>query len=618
MDQSSKDGDITLPKILGENQSFREKIKNWNIGNFGANEENPNSSADPGNVTITGSDNASEGMEVSETEAQKAQREADAILQEVEAIVNDDDEAKKSEEAPAKEDDTPAKGDAAKNDEPPEVTLTTDDDEDDEERLREKALGSIGKKSKKRGRENSQEATSVDQLVAKARSEAEAKRAMLEQQAMKSRRIMLYLPEKGANFKDIMTDFNCAIDKAYNDGVYKGQYRSLLMEREARWDRDNKMGQIYPAAGSDVQWFMKILNEILERVPVLSHLYLFRDFVAEWDIAILLLNGSALVSMGYDRERVLVYLERNLGEIAKLDRDAWRLISISQPRVIKRKLEEGAVYYDAEGKRLVCEKAGKYDALTGNALTTLHVRSSLAAKIKSKGNVIPFQHGPVKVKWGNPDIIFKQELGESANTTPLGPGPGAGKGLGASTSAEGTESANGESRPRKFVEKPQYQDPNKVHLGWAAGRREEKEEKLEDIVTEFIDYEAHWEQTGRTELEATISKFKYLLENPNDEDDISVKSYRTEAGGASAASTSGLTKGQKKNLAIKKKTLCEKAKRLRLKRITKLGEFKDRLVLCYCPIKKINDRDELLANIERDVTQLRSTIEGNGVVMEYE
>ena len=71
----------------------------------------------------------------------------------------------------------------------------------------------------------------------------------------------------------------------------------------------------------------------------------------------------------------------------------------------------------------------------------------------------------------------------------------------------------------------------------------------DDVVQEFMDYEAQWE---------TIDTFKYLLEKPTNEDDISVKSYQPEAG-ATKAFTAGLSIGQKKNLAIKKKTLCEKA-----------------------------------------------------------
>ena len=64
----------------------------------------------------------------------------------------------------------------------------------------------------------------------------------------------------------------------------------------------------------------------------LFHLYLYQDFVKEWDVAILLLSGSALVSLEYDRAKVGAYLKRNLGELAGLPDSSWRLISISQPR----------------------------------------------------------------------------------------------------------------------------------------------------------------------------------------------------------------------------------------------------------------------------------------------
>ena len=39
--------------------------------------------------------------------------------------------------------------------------------------------------------------------MAKARSEAKGKPALLEHQAMKSHMMMLYVPEKGSNFKDM-------------------------------------------------------------------------------------------------------------------------------------------------------------------------------------------------------------------------------------------------------------------------------------------------------------------------------------------------------------------------------------------------------------------------------
>ena len=397
-----------------------------------------------------------------------------------------------------------------------------------------------------------------------------------------------------------MTAFNCKTERAYEDGSFKGEYRALKMEREAKWDRDNKVGQIYPAPGADARWLTETLNEVLKDVTAETYLYLYRDFVIEWDIAILLLNGSALIIFEYDREKVLAYLERNMGEIAKIKREDWRLISISQPRVIKRKLKVGETYFDEEGKKHVCEEAGQYKAKTGNALTTLHVRRELAEMIKKKGGVIPFQHGPVKVKWGDPEIVFSKDLYPSSNETPLGPNP----------------KPKAAPKERKFVEKPEYRDPNKIHLSWA-DRNEDEEEQYEEIVDEYTNFELEWEQHGKNELTDMIDKFKYLLENPTDDDDISVKSYRTDAGSVKG-STAGLTKGQKKNLAIKKKTLCDKARKIRQKRVTRLEQFRERIAMCYCPLRQINERDELLVNIETDITLHHSRIEGNGVVMEHD
>ena len=583
-----------LPKILGDDQDFQEKIKNWDIGVFGPrNGTNEEKEDNPGDITIPGDEShESDKMEFedAETESQRAAEKADEIINEA-----------------TKE---PSKSPGV-NDEPPEYTLT-DDDDDDEVRLRKEALKTIPENSKKRPREGAGQ-LDANEILAKARSEAATKKAMLEQEAMKGRRILLYLPERGANFRDIMTALNCRVEKTYNEGLYKGLYKTLRMEREARWDRDNKVGQIYPGPSSDAQWILKSLNEVLKDVKVEAYPYLYRDFIVDWEVAILLLNGSALVDMQYDRTKVLDYLERNMGDIAKINREDWRLISISQPRVIKRKVKAGEVYFDEEGVKHTCETAGKYMARTGNALTTLHMRATLATTIKTKGSVIPFLHGPVRVKWGDPEVVFKKDLQASVNTTPLGPGPGA------SSEGSGAPATAGAPawKPRKFVEKPEYQDPNKLHLAWAE-RSEDKEEQYEEIVKEFTDHEALWEQAGKEELRSTIEKFKYLLENPLDEDDISVKSYRTEAGAPAKASTAGLTKGQKKNLAIKKKTLCEKARKIRTKRVTKLEEYKERLATCYCPIRLANEREDLLTSIQTDIILHNSMMEGDGVIMEHD
>ena len=61
--------------------------------------------------------------------------------------------------------------------------------------LRRKALASVeAKGGKKRQREPTGEGSSVEDLVAKARAEAKAKKTMLEHEAIKGRRILLYLP----------------------------------------------------------------------------------------------------------------------------------------------------------------------------------------------------------------------------------------------------------------------------------------------------------------------------------------------------------------------------------------------------------------------------------------
>ena len=557
-----KDPKDALPK---EKSTLQEKIKSWDIGLFAQKKpqlEDPNS-------TITEDDL----MDTSEQEA-GAQAKADAIMNESDEMHDATSEVEKDE----------ADNTAAVDDTDVDAGGTNED----EATLRKKALKTM---NKKRTREKTQEEINIEEALAKTKSEAAAKRAMIEIEATKSRRMLLYLPVKGANFKDIMTKWNCRVEDAYTSGEYKGMYKSLVLEREAQWDRGNKVGQIYPVAGADTNWLMKTLSEILDTFqhddkPVESYLYLYRDFIAEWDVAILLLNGSALVEMEYDREKVLSYLERNMGEVARLKRDSWRLISISQPRIGQIKLKKGKMYFDPKGKKMFADKEGFYEATLGNALTTLHMTKKVGDEIRAKGSVISFQHGPVKVKWGNPEVVFKNDFGNSANATPLGPG--------------------------------KEKDKNKPKpSGDLSGIADPRNGNYEIYKMEFDEYEAKWEQSLKPQLNTLVSKFKYLIQNPLDEDDVSVVSCQTDISTRTAGSTKGLSKGQKKNLMLKKKSLCKRAYQMRQERIDKLNGYRWKLSESYCPIARHDERNQVLVDIAAELKfQFERASDPDSVTME--
>ena len=556
---SSKDPKDILPK---EKSTFQEKIKSWDISLLAQKKplQDPNS-------TIT----EEELMDTTEQDAVQAK--ADAILNESDEMHDAASEIEKAEDA----------ADAAEAAEGGADANEADDNgnNEDEATLRKKALKTM---SKKRTREKTQDEINIEEALAKTKSEAAAKRAMIEMEATKSRRMLLYLPVKGANFKDIMTKWNCRVEDAYSNGEYKGMYKSLVLEREAQWDRGNKVGQIYQVAGADTTWLMKTLTEILDKTPVESYLYLYRDFIAEWDVAILLLNGSALVEMKYDREKVLSYLERNMGEVARLKRDSWRLISISQPRIGQVKLKKGKMYFDPEGKKMFADKEGLYEATLGNALTTLHIQRKVADEIRAKGGSISFQHGPVKIKWGNPEVVFKSDFGSSANATPLGPG--------------------------KEKEKPK---PNK-NLADVADPRNGN---YEIYKMAFDEYEAKWEQSLKPQLNTLVSKFKYLIENPLDEDDVSVVSCKTDISTRTAGSAKGLSKGQKKNLMLKKKSLCKRAYQMRQDRIDSLNNHRWKLSESYCPIALHDERNQTIVDIEAELKhQFERAGDPDSVIME--
>ena len=134
---------------------------------------------------------------------------------------------------------------------------------------------------------------------------------------------------------------------------------------------------------------------------------------------------------------------------------------------------------------------------------------------------------------------------------------------------------------------------------------------------QFDEYEARWEQTLKPQLNTLVTKFGYLIENPLDEDDVSVVSCRTDVTTKSTSSTKGLSKGQKKNLTLKKKALCERAYKMRHNRIDALNNHRWKLTESYCPIALHDQRDQVVIDIAAELKHQFSRVNGpSGVVME--
>ena len=631
-----------VPDILGgPGGSFRERIEAWNVGNISAN-------------------NSPRGDDDMEVDANKetANKETGGTGAESAAQVeNEENGPKTADEKDANE---------------PQGTDGDDEEVDD---LRKKALETIP--SKKRDRPQTTE-SDVANLLATSKAAAEVKKAKMEMDDVKSRRMMLYLPDFKAKFGELMAEYNCLVEKKFSAGEYDGKYKALQMEQEARWDRTNKCGQIYPVAGADTAWMMTTLNEMLlakqEESYFEYHLYLYSRFVDEWDVAILLLNGSALVSLEYDREKVLAYLRRNLGELAGMDESDWRLISISQPRYEMEKAPFTFKYTDKETGE---EKQEKRERLTkvrkGNAVVTLHLKREAAEKIKSEGDgMIPFQHGKVKVKWGNPDIIFStKDPISSANNTPLGNGRGGkalGSGRGALSGGRGAAtgrgvargrgavamggSPRGAKRERRFVEKPHFRaqkarweaanpyldeiqivreeesamdaDNGEPHTEPHTGEPQRPEppgmngpESVLEVIIDYTNELSEWTDGEKVTLDETIEKYRYLefAENDSDADNISVRSYRSVASNVSSRT---LSKGQKKNRAQKRKTLSETAKRIRGDRMVTLEELLKRFREAACDEDEEKERDQHIADIEKELKTHKAKLEGPHVIMEHD
>ena len=619
-----------VPDILGgPGGSFKERIEAWNIGNVSAN----NSPRGDDDMEVDANKETANNKETGSVDAEGAA-----------PVVNEEDGQKEAGE---------------RGEEVPEGAMGGEDEADN---LRKQALDSIP--GKKRDRPKTTE-SDVANLLATSKAAAEAKKAKLERESFKSRRMMLYLPDFKAKFGELMTEYNCLVEKKWINGDYKGEYKALQMEKEAEWDRVNKCGQIYPAAGADTAWMMATLNEMLKAKQEENyfeyHLYLFSRFVEEWDVAILLLNGSALISLEYDREKVLAYLRRNLGELAGMDESDWRLISISQPRFEMTKVPFTFKYTDKEtGEEKQEQRERMTQVRKGNAVATLHLKREAAEKIKSEWDgMIPFQHGKVKVKWGNPEIIFEtKKQVSSANSTPLGNGRG-GKALGASRGAPAGRGAapgrgaasgrgargspSGAKRERRFVEKPHFRaqkarweaanpyleevqivqsEPPSMDTETSDTQRPDPPGMIgpESILEVIIDYTnelSDWTDGEKVTLDETIEKYRYIefADNESDADNISVRSYRSVA---SNASSKTLSKGQKKNRAQKRKTLSDTARRIRESRIAALGELLQRMREATCDEDGKDERDQYIDDIEKEMKTHKAKLEGPHVIMEHD
>ena len=280
------ENDKQVPAILGgPGTSLREKINTWNVGQISGN-SSPAQDVDAMETDQTSKVDQAAGNTSGATEG------ADGAL-----------------------------GVAAGGDtggEKPGEDAGGDADGDDEEALRKKALQTIP--SQKRSRVK----TTESEINARKQADEEMAKTMADYQEKKNRRILLYLPDFQVKFNDIMTDFACfIIERKCEEGAFEGNYAAVQMERDPRWDQDNKVGQLYPGSKADTKWIVNALNKMLEEKlkekDFEYFVYLYDDFFNDWEVAILLLNGSALVSLEYDRAKVSSYLRRNLGELTAMD-----------------------------------------------------------------------------------------------------------------------------------------------------------------------------------------------------------------------------------------------------------------------------------------------------------
>ena len=166
---------------------------------------------------------------------------------------------------------------------------------------------------------------------------------------LKQNRILLFIPDRKVAFKKVIVGLLAYIDDLISKEKKGGRTLKMIKFLEdPQWDFKNKVGHIFLEPGADTTWVLDTLNEYIKKEAVRAYAYGAFEFDHDWTTVMMKMNNSAMPCMGYDFERVEAYLERNLRDVANWKRENWRLVGISQPRILKRKAEADGEEDDEE------------------------------------------------------------------------------------------------------------------------------------------------------------------------------------------------------------------------------------------------------------------------------
>ena len=246
-----------------------------------------------------------------------------------------------------------------------------------------------------------------------------------EEEKRDPRRLVCFTPN-ARDFNNLIREFLCDLYELQKDKRYK--YTDFLFEREAAWDKKAKVGHIYCDTKSKPEAILQALKDCARKNEVYCQLYRLVDFMAEWTVMLILLNGTPLAKMQKNSEAT-EYLNANLDEFNGIKRDDWILAAVLQPRQGEIKITEK----DSKGNYVPTGRTrfGKI----GNTMAVIHLKN--AAKLLIDEDQLTFQHGKVGVRWASHDKILmfdyqgvlpdEEGQNEDVNRIPLG---ARGRGLG--------------------------------------------------------------------------------------------------------------------------------------------------------------------------------------------
>jgi hypothetical protein len=211
----------------------------------------------------------------------------------------------------------------------------------------------------------------------------------------------------------------------------------------------------------------------------------------------------------------------------------------------------------------------------GNHIAIIHMKRTETKSIIDAQENIPFQHGMVKVRWGNPRNVFKfkgyQKKGrdeENSNMVPLGPR----KNADTTTTPQGpTETSATNTNVDLDLDGDEGSSKDTVH-DWRLTKAEIEKEK------------ESWETSKQPKIEEAVAKYKLLVAEPEEIDNMSMVS------GVSSISTKSqmMSKGMRNRIMKKKKALSGTVRTLREELIVLARNWLRRMENSVC----IDDDDE--------------------------